>query len=123
MRLSRELARREHWPRERLRLHQQERLEALVRHAVEHSPYYRERLSRVVGNGPVELSSLPVLDKAQMMEHYDELVTDSRLRRDELLAWVEEPQVTVERREELARSAGGKLQMVVANPAREKSLN
>jgi phenylacetate-coenzyme A ligase PaaK-like adenylate-forming protein len=36
---------------------------------------------------------------------------------------VEEPQVTVERREELARSAGGKLQMVVANPAREKSLN
>jgi hypothetical protein len=73
----------------------------------------------VVGNGPVELSSLPVLDKAQMMEHYDELVTDSRLRRDELLAWVEEPQVTVERREELARSAGGKLQMVVANPARK----
>jgi phenylacetate-CoA ligase len=36
---------------------------------------------------------------------------------------VEEPQVTVERREELARSAGGKLQMVVANSAREKSLN
>jgi phenylacetate-CoA ligase len=32
---------------------------------------------------------------------------------------VEEPQVTVERREELARSSGGKLQMVVANPARK----
>jgi phenylacetate-CoA ligase len=36
---------------------------------------------------------------------------------------VEEPQVTVERREELARSSDGKLQMVVANPAREKSFN
>jgi phenylacetate-CoA ligase len=30
-----------------------------------------------------------VLDKAQLMEHFDELVTDRRLRRDELLAWVE----------------------------------
>jgi phenylacetate-CoA ligase len=37
---------------------------------------------------------------------------------------VEEPRVAVERREELARSVGGKLQMVVADPAaREKSLN
>jgi phenylacetate-CoA ligase len=62
---------------------------ALVRHAVEHSPYYRERLSGVIGTGPVELSRLPVLDKAQMMEHFDELVTDRRLRRDELLFWVE----------------------------------
>jgi phenylacetate-coenzyme A ligase PaaK-like adenylate-forming protein len=89
MRLSRELAEHERWPEERLRQHQQERLNAFVRHAVEHSPYYRERLSGVVGNGPVELSSLPVLDKTKMMEHFDEIVTDPRLRRDELLAWVE----------------------------------
>ena len=89
MRFARELAGRERWPRERLRLHQQERLDALVRHAVAHSPYYQERLSGVVGNGPVDLESLPVLDKAQMMEHFDELVTDRRLRRDELLAWIE----------------------------------
>jgi phenylacetate-coenzyme A ligase PaaK-like adenylate-forming protein len=89
MRLARELVEHERWPRERLRQHQQERLEALVRHAAEHSPYYRERLSGTLGNGPVELSSLPVMDKAEMMEHYDELVTDGRLRRDELLAWVE----------------------------------
>jgi phenylacetate-CoA ligase len=89
MRLSRELAGRERWPKERLREYQQERLDAVVRHAVEHSPFYRERLSGVIGNGPVELSSLPVLDKTKMMEHYDELVTDRLLRRDELLAWVE----------------------------------
>ena len=34
MRLSRELVGRERWPKERLRQHQQERLDALVRHAV-----------------------------------------------------------------------------------------
>jgi phenylacetate-CoA ligase len=89
MRLSRELVGRERWPKERMRQHQQERLDALVRYAMRLSPYYRERLSDVVGNGPVELEELPVLDKTRMMEHYDEVVTDPRLRRDELLAWVE----------------------------------
>jgi phenylacetate-CoA ligase len=89
MRLARELAGHERWPRERLGRHQRERLETLVGHAAGHSPYYRERLSGLVGGGQVELASLPVLDKARMMEHYDELVTDPRLRRDELLAWVE----------------------------------
>ena len=69
-----------------MRQHQQERLDALVRYAIRLSPYYRERLSDVVGNGPVELEELPVLDKTRMMEHYDEVVTDPRLRRDELLA-------------------------------------
>jgi hypothetical protein len=54
--LSRELAQHERWPKERLRRHQQERLEALVRHAVEHSPFYRKRLSGALGSVPVELS-------------------------------------------------------------------
>jgi hypothetical protein len=30
-----------------------------------------------------------VLDKSEMMERFDELVTDGRLRRDALLGWVE----------------------------------
>lgn len=89
MRLAREITRHERWPRERLRQHQQERLDALLRHAVERSPYYRERIPGVIGSGPVELSRLPVMDKTRMMENYDDLVTDTRLRRDELLAWVE----------------------------------
>ena len=89
MRLSRELIEHERWPKGRLLRHQQECLDALVRHAMRHSPFYRELLSGVVRNGPVELSRLPVLDKTRMMEHYDELVTDPRIKRDELLAWVE----------------------------------
>src|SRR6476646_646007 len=86
-RLSRELAQRERWPRERLAHFQQERLDELVGHAVQRSTFYRERIGRPTG--PVELDRLPTLDKTTMMEHFDALVTDPRLRRDELLAHVE----------------------------------
>ena len=89
LRLARELAERERWPKERLRRHQQERLETVVRHAVAHSPFYRQRLAGMVDEASVELERLPTLDKAEMMERFDELVTDPRLRRDSLLAWVE----------------------------------
>lgn len=89
LQLSRELAERERWSRERLHRYQQDRLGAVVRHAAEHSPFYRERLAGVIGPGLVDLSNLPVMDKATMMEHYDDLTTDRRLRRDELLAWIE----------------------------------
>ncbi len=53
LRLARELAERERWTRGRLLRHQQERLEALVRYAAGHSPFYRERLAGVVGAGSV----------------------------------------------------------------------
>jgi phenylacetate-coenzyme A ligase PaaK-like adenylate-forming protein len=79
---SRALTARERWPRERLERFQQERLEALVRHAAGRSPFWAERLPR----GRVRLGELPTLEKAEMMERFDDLVTDRRLRRDELLA-------------------------------------
>jgi phenylacetate-CoA ligase len=81
LKLAARSAERERWPREQLIRFQQERLEALVAHARAHSPYYRER----IGGGPVELAALPQLDKATLMEHFDDIVTDPRLRRDELL--------------------------------------
>ena len=90
LRLSRELARRERQPREGLHRYQQKRLESVVCHAALHSPFYRERLAGVVGEGPVELSRLPTLKKSEMMEHFDELVTDGHLRRESLLRWVED---------------------------------
>ena len=83
------MARRARQAREDLQLYQQKRLESVVRHAAGHSPFYRERLAGIVGEGPVELSRLPTLVKSEMMEHFDELVTDGRLRRDSLLGWVE----------------------------------
>ena len=81
VRLARQLAQRERWPRERLEAFQQERLTELARHATGRSGFWRERLP----NGDIELSELPVLTKTEMMERFDELVTDRRLRRDDLL--------------------------------------
>ena len=62
-----------------------ERLQALLRHARERSAFYRERIP----DGPVALEGLPALEKPEMMERFDDLVCDPRLRRDDLLAWVE----------------------------------
>jgi len=90
MRLARRFGEAERWPRERLCRHQQERVETVVRHAVRYSPFYRERFAGLVEDEPVSLGRLPVLDKVGMMENFDDLVTDRRLRREELLKRVEE---------------------------------
>jgi putative adenylate-forming enzyme len=81
---------REQGPRAQLAQHQQQRLDTVVRHAATHSPFYRRWLAETgaLGAEPVELSRLPVLDKSLLMEHFDELVCDPRLRRDQLLDWV-----------------------------------
>jgi phenylacetate-CoA ligase len=81
LRVARQLAQRERWPRERLQEHQRDQLEALVRHAAALAPYYRDRIPA----GPVELADLPALDKATLMERFDDIVCDRRLRRDALL--------------------------------------
>ena len=80
------LAERERWPRERLERYQQRAprcARAPCRAAL-------AVLSRAAGRGrPVELAGCPTLDKATMMDRFDDIVTDPRLRRDELLAHVE----------------------------------
>jgi phenylacetate-CoA ligase len=81
VRASKELAERERWPRERLEPFQQARLEELAGYAAERSPFWRERIPR----GRLDLAELPVLTKYELMEHFDELVTDRRLRLAELL--------------------------------------
>ena len=90
MRLARTQISREQRPRARLAQHQQRRLEIVVRHAATHSPFYRRWLAETgaLGDGPVDLAHLPMLDRSLLMEHFDELVCDPRLRRDELLDWV-----------------------------------
>ena len=90
MRLARTQTSREQRPRAQLAQHQQQRLETVVRHAATHSPYYRRWLAETgaLGNRPVHLARLPVLNKSLLMEHFDELVCDPRLHRDQLLDWV-----------------------------------
>ena len=81
IRLSKELLARERWPRERLERLQQQRLSELTAHAREHSRFWRERLPA----GPPDLEALPALGKSELLAHFDELVTDRRLRLEDLL--------------------------------------
>jgi phenylacetate-CoA ligase len=85
---ARELLGQERWPRERLLDLQRERLGSLLRHAVEGSPYYREALGPEAAHA--DLTDLPTLPKRVLMERFDEVVTDRRLRLSDLEAFLAE---------------------------------
>jgi phenylacetate-coenzyme A ligase PaaK-like adenylate-forming protein len=72
------LLQRDRWSREQLVEHQRERLRGLILHAVERSPYYRAALG--AGAERADLSELPTLPKSVLMEQFDRIVTDRRLR-------------------------------------------
>jgi phenylacetate-CoA ligase len=72
-----ELLARESWSREQLEAHQRRRLEALYAHAAAHSPYYREALAG---------GDAPVLTKQTLMDEWDRIVCDPRLKRAEVEA-------------------------------------
>jgi phenylacetate-coenzyme A ligase PaaK-like adenylate-forming protein len=71
---------RDRWSRDQLLAWQGERLRALLRHATVASPYYREVLGPDAAAGAVPLSALPTLPKATLMDNFDRIVTDPRLR-------------------------------------------
>jgi phenylacetate-coenzyme A ligase PaaK-like adenylate-forming protein len=75
---ARELLERDQWSRDQLGAYQHERLRSLIRHAAERSPYYREVLGR--GAEDAALAELPTLPKRLLMEQFDRVVTDQRLR-------------------------------------------
>ncbi|HJV15648.1 MAG TPA: AMP-binding protein [Propionibacteriaceae bacterium] len=79
-----ELMARDRWSREQLLAFQRERVQALIRHAVTHSPYYREVLGADAAERP--LAELPTLPKSTMMAEFDKIVTDPRLRLADLRA-------------------------------------
>jgi phenylacetate-coenzyme A ligase PaaK-like adenylate-forming protein len=72
-----ELLERDRWSRDELLAHQQRRLDDLYAHAAEHSPYYRDALA---GGDP------PVLTKQTLMDEWDRIVCDPRLKRAEVEA-------------------------------------
>jgi putative adenylate-forming enzyme len=76
------LLERDRWSREEIDQMQARRFRSLLSYAVEWSPYYRETLGpEAIG---AELTDLPTLPKSVMMEEFDQLVTDPRLRRSDL---------------------------------------
>ena len=70
------------WSREQLLELQRERLRELVAHAVAGSPYYREALGPDAADAV--LADLPTLPKPLLMEEFDRVVTDPRLRAADL---------------------------------------
>ncbi len=69
------------WPQERLFKLRDERLRELIRHAREHSPWHRERLHgvNVDGLSGQDLSALPTMTKAEMMDNWDAISCDPEL--------------------------------------------
>src|SRR4051812_7225418 len=69
------------WPLERLQRVRDERLRALLRTAKARSPWHARRLAGVDADAVTgtDLSDLPSMTKADVMERWDEIVTDRRL--------------------------------------------
>lgn len=78
-----ELAAHDQWTREELLAGQASGLAELRAFALARSPFYRE-FHRGFGDAPLE--DLPVLSKATVMEHFDELVTDPAVRLEDVEA-------------------------------------
>ncbi len=71
------------WDSELIYRAQRDGLRALVRHAVERSPFHRRRLAGIDADriDPADLTTLPVMTKADMMDALDDVFTDRRLDR------------------------------------------
>ncbi len=76
-------------PREELLALQRRRLVQTARHAAAASPIYRELYAGIELAEDLDVSALPVVTKAMLMERFDEWVTDPRLRRSEVDAHLE----------------------------------
>ena len=75
--------------RRQIELLQKRKLDKILRYAYEYSPYYRQTFeaaginAEAITETPLRL--FPTLNKEQLMEHFDDLVTDRFLNQKELL--------------------------------------
>ena len=77
LRLRRQLAQRDTWTTTQLATHQERSLRALREHCYTASPFYQQ-FHRGLTAAP--LCDLPVLTKAMLMDHYDDVLTDRQIR-------------------------------------------
>ena len=76
---------RERWTRQRLESYQTESLCRLRQYAYTHSPFYQQFHKRLY---EAPLCDLPVLGKAMLMDHFDDLVTDRAVHLPEVKSYV-----------------------------------
>lgn len=81
----RKLRQHEHWTRPQLEVYQAEALHRLRVHTYAESPFYQKFHKGLEGR---PLSQLPVLTKALMMEHFDDLVTDRAIHLEAVKQYV-----------------------------------
>jgi phenylacetate-coenzyme A ligase PaaK-like adenylate-forming protein len=82
------LRRHDRWTRADVKRHQQARLNEIVRHAARCSAFYREFYNGLNLDREIDLGALPVVDKATVMDNFNRLVTDPRLKLSDLEAHV-----------------------------------
>jgi phenylacetate-coenzyme A ligase PaaK-like adenylate-forming protein len=75
-----ELLAHDRWSREQLLEYQRARLREVIAHAVSSSSHYRETLGREALAEDVRLDELPTLSKQTLMERFDRVSADPRLR-------------------------------------------
>lgn len=78
--------------KERIAQRQQERLQELVTYARTHSRYYAQ-VYRDVPEQVIAITQLPVVTKAEMMDHFDEWVTDPALSKHDVDAFISRPEL------------------------------
>jgi len=69
---------------------QQERLQALVSYARTHSRYYAD-LYRDVPEQVTDVSQLPIVTKAEQMQHFDDWVADPAVTKQQVEAFIADP--------------------------------
>lgn len=79
----RQFRQRDHWTHQQVKAYQASALRKLRDYAYEHSPFY-QHFHQGLYDAP--LQELPVLTKALLMEHFDELVTDRAIGLEEVKA-------------------------------------
>ena len=72
------------WPADRIQEERQQALRRLLVTAAERSPWHRERLAGidVAGLPCADVASLPVMTKADLMDNFDNVLTDRRVSRE-----------------------------------------
>lgn len=73
------------WSRDRIQRYRTQRLRSLLAYAVQRSPFHARRLQGIdpITVDIVDLARLPVMTKADAQDHWDTIVTDSQLRRND----------------------------------------
>ncbi|WP_152049746.1 phenylacetate--CoA ligase family protein [Tautonia marina] len=77
-------------PEDRVIELQRRRLQSLVTHAITHSSFYRSKYRGIDPNN-VRLEELAPTNKSELMAHFDQVVTDTAIRRAELERFLDNP--------------------------------